>query len=155
MAGPAYDAGIGSVVRRLLRAAEMVYARAEAGIAFLPSACRPAIAAARVLYAEIGSEVERNGFDSVSQRAVVSASKKLSRVASVGAIALAPAVELTMPPLPEAKFLVDAVIAQPPVRVGSLESGSVPWWKFGARAIRVIELFDRLERREQFKRVNP
>jgi phytoene synthase len=108
-----------------------------------------------VLYAEIGNEVERNGFDSISQRAVVSASKKLSRVASVGAVALAPAIEQTMPPLPEAKFLVDALIAQHPGEVGSLVNNSVPWWNLGARVIRVIELFDRLERREQLKRVNP
>ena len=36
------------------------------GIALLPANCRPAILAAALIYAEIGREIERNGFDSVT-----------------------------------------------------------------------------------------
>ena len=43
----------------------------------LPLACRPGINAARLLYAEIGHEVARRGFDSVSARAHVWARRKL------------------------------------------------------------------------------
>ena len=47
--------------------ADTLYARSLSGIAMLPAACRPSIHAARVLYAEIGREVERSGCDSVSR----------------------------------------------------------------------------------------
>ena len=156
IAAPEFSAALGRVVSRLLDSARLMYLRAESGIAYLPAGCRPAIAAARVLYAEIGNQVERNGFDSASRRAVVSSPRKLAQVGSICAAALAPAVELTMPPLAEVQLLIDAVAAQAPSRhLGAVESESVRWWKFGTRAIRVIELFDRLERRQQFKRVNP
>ena len=32
-------------------------------MALLPANCRPAILAAALIYAEIGAEIERNGFD--------------------------------------------------------------------------------------------
>lgn len=154
LANPEFSREIGSVVRRLLRDADLIYQRAETGIAFLPTSCRPAIAAARVLYAEIGREVERNGFDSVSQRAVVTSSRKLSRTAGVAAAALAAPTPLAFAPLEQSQFLIDAVAAHRPVPVGA-EADEVRWWNFGTRTVRVIELFDRLERRQQFKRVNP
>ena len=45
----------------------LLYARAGAGIAGLPLSCQPGIRAAGLLYAEIGKEVARRGFDSVSR----------------------------------------------------------------------------------------
>ena len=51
---------------RLLAVADTFYERATAGIAALPGACRPGIHAARLIYAEIGREVERAGLDSVT-----------------------------------------------------------------------------------------
>ena len=77
LAAPAYSDAIGRVVTRLLDRAEQFYRSADYGVARLPSACRPAIRAARLLYAEIGRAVERNGLDSVSQRAYAPMSRKI------------------------------------------------------------------------------
>ena len=63
---PAFTPALGGIIARLLAAAELLYAHSESGIAGLPPACRPAIRAARLIYAEIGREVERAGYDSVS-----------------------------------------------------------------------------------------
>ena len=69
---PQYSSELGSVVGRLLQAADQHYRQAGAGIARLPLNCRLGIGAAGLLYAEIGREVGRRGMDSVSDRAVVS-----------------------------------------------------------------------------------
>ncbi len=66
LANPAYCGGVGRVVGRVLEAADLHYSQASAGIARLPIGCRFGIAAARLLYAEIGREVVRRGMDSVS-----------------------------------------------------------------------------------------
>lgn len=68
---------LGSVVARLLRHADGLYFRSELGIPYLPSDCRTAIYAARLIYAEIGREIARSGFDSVTVRAHVSPLRKL------------------------------------------------------------------------------
>ncbi len=65
LADPQATPALRRVVARLLDAAEQLYARSEAGIAVLPLSCRPAIRAARLIYAEIGRAVEANGLDSV------------------------------------------------------------------------------------------
>ena len=154
MQRPAFCPALGSVVERLLRAADGLYARAEVGIAALPPACRPGIRAARVLYAEIGRQVERNKFDSVSQRAVVSGLRKCAALASAIPRAY-PTDGLPAAPLGEALTLIDAVAAFPFESADETRNGSaIPWWKIGQRAVGVIELFERLERREQFRRAN-
>ena len=55
LAAPIFTPAIGHVVARLLRAADQLYRRAEDGIAGLPRGCRPAIFAARHIYAAIGA----------------------------------------------------------------------------------------------------
>ncbi|MFO1121142.1 MAG: squalene/phytoene synthase family protein [Hyphomicrobiales bacterium] len=67
---------LAAMIGRLLAEADRLYDRATAGIDLLPLACRPAIHASRLLYAEIGREVERAAHDSVAQRAVVSTGRK-------------------------------------------------------------------------------
>jgi len=79
---PRFSPALGRVVARLLAHADLLYAQADTAVAALPWRCRPAIAAAGRVYAEIGREVERRRLDSVSQRAVVSTSRKLMRLAS-------------------------------------------------------------------------
>ena len=78
---PIFDGAIASVVQRLLNEADRLYRRAERGIAELPRDCRPAIQSARLVYAEIGREIERRGCDSLSHRAVVSKQRKLALMA--------------------------------------------------------------------------
>ena len=58
---PVGCAGVRAVVARVLAHAEGLYARADAGVAGLPLGCRPAIAAARLLYAAIGHEAGAGG----------------------------------------------------------------------------------------------
>lgn len=74
---PAFRPEIGAVVQRLLDRARHLYARSDAGIAMLPQDCQPAIRAARLIYAEIGDQLQRGGLDSVSRRTVVGKRRKL------------------------------------------------------------------------------
>ena len=113
-----------------------------AGIAALPLACRPGISAARFVYAEIGRAVERNGLDSVSRRAVVPFGDKLRLLARSYAAVLMSAKQEAKPALAEARFLVDAVPA------GWPRLAEVPWWNVRDRVLKVIALFEKLERRQ-------
>jgi phytoene synthase len=102
-----FDERLGQVVARLLQRAGELYARADAGIAELPRDCQRAILAARHIYAAIGGVVKDNGFDSVSQRAVVSSARKLWLVGSTWwARPASSAGLLALPPLAETKFLI-------------------------------------------------
>ena len=152
LANPVFTPEIAMIVQRLLDAADVMYARATLGIANLPLSCRPGIYAARALYAEIGREVERGGLDSVSRRAVVSTNRKLKVLARTLAL-----LETEWMPakgfgasaqLDETRFLIDAVAAtpvrqrEPKVRAKPIED----------RVVWVIDLFARLERRDQLQR---
>lgn len=142
LARPEHDESIGAVVQRLLRAADLLYARAEAGIAALPLGCRPGISAARFVYAEIGRAVESNGLDSVSRRAVVPLRRKLGLLGYSLLAMVLPMGNSTVPTLPEAAFLVDAVPAGWPRPV------AVPWWSVRKRVVRTLDLFEKLERQK-------
>ncbi len=144
LAKPVFSDALGGVVARLLEAADGLYTRADAGIAALPSSCRPGIRAARLIYAEIGNQLARSGFDSVSSRTVVPASRKLSLLA--GAIGVSSRSDHAEAPcLAETEFLVAAAaVAQP-----RAAPRAIRWWDFRAQAIWVIELFDQLERRHR------
>ncbi|WP_437636356.1 phytoene/squalene synthase family protein [Sorangium sp. So ce854] len=112
LARPAFDERLGRIVARLLDEAEVLYRRAGAGIPMLPRDCRAAIQAARLIYADIGREIARGGFDSVSARAVVSPGRKVWLVlrALLGRPA-APDEERAhgaAPPLDEVRFLLEA-----------------------------------------------
>lgn len=106
--GPA-DPRLRRTTARLLRRAELLYARAETGIGLLPKDCRAAIWGARLVYAEIGRVVASNGYDSVSTRAVVSTGKKLLLLAEGRARALVPSRASGDGPLDATRYLVDAV----------------------------------------------
>jgi phytoene synthase len=108
---PEFSIEIARLVSRLLRHADDLYRRADAGIAALPAPFRPAIYAARLLYAEIGQGIARAGFDSVTRRSVAPDLRKLQLVtrALTRKWSAEPRIELHAPPLPEAAFLVDAI----------------------------------------------
>jgi phytoene synthase len=106
---PVPSEGVRATVAELLAAADRLYERAEWGIAQLPARVRPAMYAARLIYAEIGREVERNDLDSVSKRAIVSQRRKLRLLATSLRICFTSAVEDDAPPLRETRFLLDAV----------------------------------------------
>ncbi len=66
---PTLTPALAKVIARLLRHADEAYRGAELGIAGLPRDCRPAIRAARLIYAAIGDQIVHSGYDSVTQRA--------------------------------------------------------------------------------------
>ena len=86
LARPAPCPRLAGVVARLIGKAELLYARADAGIAALPLDCRVGIGTARRLYAAIGQRVIHNRYDSVTLRARVGAGAKL-RLAARSALA--------------------------------------------------------------------
>ncbi len=101
------------MVKRLLAEANRLYLRSEAGIDVLPLQARTGIWAARLIYAGIGKQLRKQGFDSISMRARTSGRQKIGWVMQAGART---ATSLIMPksaviyakPLPEVAFLVDA-----------------------------------------------
>lgn len=142
---PDFSPQLATVVERLLATADEHYARADAGIARLPSSCRPGIRAARLLYAEIGEQVRRLGGDSVTSRAVVPVDRKLRLVAdALWASRRAQAQSsATWPCVPEAQYLVDCVPVPP-----SVSAEPYRWWNLHGRTVWLIALFERLEREE-------
>lgn len=143
---PEFSPEIARIIGRLLAVADDLYARADAGIARLPPDCRPGITAARLLYAEIGREVERRGWDSVSSRAVVPGSRKLGLLfTAMNVIARTP--EWREAHLIEAsRFLIDAAAAPAANRPQLVP---MAWWDVRGRMMFVLDLFERLERRER------
>jgi 15-cis-phytoene synthase len=146
---PVFDARIAGVVQRLLAAADDLYARAEHGIAQLPRDCRPAIRAARLVYAEIGRELERRGLDSVNQRAVVSGRRKLGLLLRASGAALrAPAdPSRRWSALPATQFLV--VAAEQAPRAAQASPRKPPRRSFDERIRWTFELFERLAEEER------
>ncbi|MEM9396643.1 MAG: phytoene/squalene synthase family protein [Pseudomonadota bacterium] len=138
-----YSSQLGAVVTRLLNVADCLYERADCGIAKLPSKCRPGIYAARLLYSGIGHELMQRGCDSVSQRTVLPARKKLLRAAQA----------LTQPsfkqdlfaaePLPQVRYLIRAVDGLPvddQAPVFAKPASDLEW---------MLDLFGELERRDR------
>ncbi len=137
---PTFGPGIATVVQRLLDAADALYQRAEQGVCDLPRDCRPAIQAARLVYAEIGRRVEAAGGDSVTRRAVVPHGRKLVLLGRASlALAFAPGrSERVGCALPAVQYLVDAAA-----------SAELPRHTFYQRTVRVIDLFERIESRQR------
>lgn len=147
LAAPAFTPALGRVVARLLAAADDLYRRAESGIAALPPGCRPGMHAAGRIYAAIGEALARQRFDSVSARAYVGPMRKLALL-TVACAASLKAGKPTPEPTPEAaQFLVNAVVAAAvPDDLATADGVSVT-----DRVVWVLDLFERLERRERMQ----
>lgn len=144
LAAPVFNPQIRRVVERLLRAAAVLYVRADAGLAALPPSCRPGMYAARLLYAEIGNELARRGYDSVSQRTVVPWQVKTRvlwdalRKSNRSAAASAPE------SLEEAAFILGSLQEPADFRPQT----PATWPRIEDRVEWLVDLFERLERRE-------
>jgi phytoene synthase len=154
LAAPQFNDALGRVVARLLAAADDLYRRAEHGIAELPRNCRPAIRAARLVYAEIGREVERAGLDSISRRAVVSHQRKLALITqALGAALVLPVPAARLDPLPAVQYLVEAALRTsgrtPHVPASATGVAASAQGNFYERTLWVIELFERVAERKR------
>jgi phytoene synthase len=141
LARPECTPALQSVVDRLLKEADRLYAQASMGIAQLPADCRPAIAAARLVYAEIGQQLRRDGLNPVQHRAVVPAWRKSGLLlrACLGAVGRVPT---QVQPLEPIAYLVShCTEAQPPQAVRRPVAQSLKPW--GERAGWMLELFER------------
>lgn len=134
---------VARMTMRLLDEAGRLYRRAESGIALLPPDARPAIWAARKIYAEIGAQVRRNGYDNVTRRAVVSRPRKVVLLGGAVSSSVFRRGAVAEPPLAEAASFVQAASTEAPAR-GSMS----------ARIVWTIELFHRLAEAEQANRLS-
>ena len=147
LADPRFSPQIASVVARLLAKADELYRRADVGIAQLDPAFRPAIFAARHLYAEIGVLLAKRGLDSVNRRTTVSAGRKLWLLGRATRQAMAsPVATPILPPLDETRFLVDAM-AEATARLAPTPTPRPR--TVGADLIWTVELFATLAGRER------
>lgn len=143
LADPKFDDRLGGVVERLLAEADRLYDRARPGVALLPRACRPAIHAAARIYRAIGQEAADAGWDTVSRRAVTSRRRKLALAAAGLADAAGSRNGYETPPLPETRFLVQALPPAP-----ELEQDP-SWWRVDAHWGRMIEILHDVSLRER------
>jgi phytoene synthase len=153
LAAPVFDSRIAGFAQRLLLRADALYRRGEFGLAELPWDCRPAIQAARLVYAEIGKQLERDGLNSVNHRTVVSTARKLALIARASAVALkapaSPAVALS--PVPAIQYLVDMVSCER-YPTAAQTPWTLPARSFDQRVEWMVDLFGRLEQRERINR---
>jgi phytoene synthase len=151
LARPAFTPALGAVIERLLAEARTLYERSESGIGNLPIACRPGMYAARLLYAEIGNEVARRGFDSISQRAVVPWQRKARILADAARAAqrrALPAAEKEE--LAEGAFLLDCFLPTAPAPMAAeTPRERARWPRVEDRVEWLVDLFERLERRDR------
>ena len=149
LANPRFTNDIGVLVARLLARADVLYKRADQAIARLPATVRPAIFAARLLYAEIGKVVASQKYDSVTIRARTSAGQKAWLIGAAVQRAAKSMPKATLPILEGVeRDLVAAVVNLPaPALVLTKPSPTVKddlnW---------VLDLFSDLEQRDRMER---
>lgn len=115
---PVQNPQITAMCKRLLSYADVLYKRADAGVALLPLNCRAGIRAARVIYSDIGRQIAIQNYETVSRRAIVPRTRKsLLLAGSVLSIPLRSADhqrdQLEWPPLLETKYLLDDIDSEP------------------------------------------
>jgi phytoene synthase len=138
---PIFNEGMSRVNQKLIRYADDLYIRSAHGFSGLPRNCRSAIAAASLIYSEIGRQIERQGMDSITKRAVVSKKRKvLLLLKSLGAAIYSVKQTHRLEPIPSIQFLVDSV---EPEEQYAHYSGSVE-----DRLIWVVSLLEKVEHRK-------
>ena len=142
LADPVFSPALGGVVRKLLQAADTLYARSAAGIAALPPRCRPGIRAAGLIYAEIGRAIADAGHDSVTMRARVPGLRKaalMARSLTVPAFNRAAGAETSA--LSACQYLVAACVMEAPA---PLPRRFTPAQTLNHRNLWIVDLFKRL-----------
>ena len=149
---PVMSKALQSVIERLLAKADELYRSARSGIAYLPLACRPAILAAGLIYAEIGRSLEALSCDSVSHRAHVPSGRKAQLLAKAAAATPWLSAHQQTEALQAATFLIDAVIQTPAALKPQPASLFRPFVNLETQFVRVLDIFERLERAEQLSK---
>ncbi|HET7882376.1 MAG TPA: phytoene/squalene synthase family protein [Acetobacteraceae bacterium] len=142
LACPGHSKPLAAVIQRLLDTAEQHYRHAWSGVLRLPLPYRAGIAAACLLYAEIGHEVARRRCDAVTARAVVSARRKAWVLASRLPRLAAPPAMSARRAMRESAYLLDAIVE--PRTLAPMR-----WWRLPQRISAMIELLARMEQRER------
>ncbi|MBB4284898.1 phytoene/squalene synthase family protein [Roseospira goensis] len=148
LARPRYSPALADVVARVLDEAQRLYDRAASGIAGLPSGCRPAIHAARLIYAAIGGEIAQADFDSMSRRAYVPKARKLALLGEATRDAMWYRRIDPAPAVPETHFLVEAAAIRRNIWVGE-RAGAPEEETYSGRLIWAFELVSHLEQRRR------
>jgi len=117
---PVQHPAVTAMCQRLLSYADVLYKRADSGIALLPLNCRAGIRAARVIYSDIGREIASQGFETIEKRAIVPRSRKsmLLAKALLTVPLRSPARtqdQLEWPPLVETQYLLEDIESVPAV----------------------------------------
>jgi phytoene synthase len=146
LAKPEFTPALAQVIERLLAAADELYARSASGIEHLPAFARPGVHAARLLYAEIGHELRRQGHDAIHWRARVGARRKLVLLGGALRAALAVSAQGFAAPVEAAQFLVNAAGNGAELPRRALPSAAVARAPQQGRVEWLIDLFERLER---------
>lgn len=116
---PLPETAVRGMVKRLLAEANRLYLRSEAGINALPLASRTGIWAARLIYAGIGTQVRKQGYDTISMRAHTSRAQKIgwlmqAGLRSAGSVMMPRSAVIYARPLDEVRFLVEAAARRTP-----------------------------------------
>jgi phytoene synthase len=138
LAAPKCSGALSGIIKQLLTEAEILYSRAESGIARLPLDCRAGIAAARRIYAGIGHDVAAAGFDSITRRARVPGRRKLQLALRAAGDALWLSAGALHPALPANLFLLEDAVQEPVF--AEAEPRAV---------VKLINMFERLERSQR------
>jgi 15-cis-phytoene synthase len=150
VACPMFEPEIGEMTKRLLARADVLYKRADQAIARLPATVRPAIFAARLLYAEIGAVVASQKYDSITERARTSAARKAWLVGAAMQRAAKPSPKAVLPVKDGInRALVAAIVNEPlndmlPTKVTPSVADDINW---------VLDLFSDLEQRDRQERM--
>lgn len=153
LANPVFDQLIAGFTQRLLLRADVLYRRGEFGLIELSRDCRPAIQAARLVYAEIGKQLERSGLNSIDHRSVVPTARKLTLIARATTVAFkAPSVPaVSLSPVPAIQYLVD-IVRQEHDEETVMQAAVIPHRSFDERVEWMMDLFERLEQRGRVAR---
>jgi 15-cis-phytoene synthase len=111
LAAPKFTPAIGALIARLLTAADAHYRLADVGVAMLPKDSRRAVYGARLIYADIGRVIRKQGYDSISRRAYTTKTRKLWLLMRAYMSRKKLPDKLGGPPHPAAAFLIDAVVS--------------------------------------------
>lgn len=147
LADPKPTPEIREITRRLLKEANRLYERSEAGISRLPLSARPGIYGARFIYAGIGRRVSKMDHDSITGRARTTGREKTgmlakSLVRTASSIVMPQSAVLHAKPLPEVAFLVEA---------GASKRGIASEGWGAGRGGAVVGILAQLEQRDRAK----